>query len=205
VTRQEFAAVAAFLTAGCGKVLTDDAMRVYLGLLHDLPVEAVQIAAQLALLESEYPVFPPVGKLRKGADEAMDWAAWALPPEQAWLIIEQALAAHGEEGYYTLPEHIRHVIAFSWSELCSDSSDKNREKRRARFMSSYEVRQEFHRPRRREPNRVPEFVCHAVASLANKINATLLKHKPVEVAEKCLEQVGVSGNGETPANKGQER
>jgi len=75
MTRQEFAAVMAYLAAGCGKALSEDALNVYFDLLRDLSIGVLQVAAQRALLEGQYPVFPSVGTLRQLAVETLRWAS----------------------------------------------------------------------------------------------------------------------------------
>lgn len=77
MTRTEFASIMAYLAAGSGKALSREATEVYYDLLGDLPEQALQAAARRALLEGQYPTFPPAGTLRKLAVEA---AEPGLPP-----------------------------------------------------------------------------------------------------------------------------
>jgi len=53
ISKNDFAAVIAFIEAGCRKKLEPREMDVYFGMLADLPLPVLQIAAQRALLETE--------------------------------------------------------------------------------------------------------------------------------------------------------
>src|SRR5262245_33176644 len=85
-TRVEFAAMLAYLTAGCGKSLSDDAAEVYFDLLGDLPPRALMAAAKQALLEPLYNAFPPVSRLRGLAIQAMAGPHGELSAGEAWEL-----------------------------------------------------------------------------------------------------------------------
>jgi hypothetical protein len=138
MNKPEFAAIVAFLEAGCGKKLDDPAFQVYFGLLSDLPLPALQAAAQRCLLENEYPVFPPVGKLRRLATESMTPAR--LLPAEAWELVRTAIRRFGyckeREGLESLsPEVRRAVECLGWQDLC-DSTET--EIVRAQFVKAYD-------------------------------------------------------------------
>ena len=139
MTRPEFATVMAYLGAACGKPLTADGHEVYYDLLGDLPLAALQLAARLALLESQYPVFPTVGVLRRLATEAA--AARAFGADEAWAMVRQAVLAFGyyreREGLAALPAVVRRAVeSLGWRELC-DATEP--EIVRAQFRRAYEA------------------------------------------------------------------
>lgn len=138
MTKQEFAAVMAYIGAGCGKELSKDGMRVYFDLLGDLPLEALQVAAKRALLEQTYAVFPQVGTLRKLAAEAMTPTA-CVPAVEAWGIVRRAIRtwgyARGEDALASLPPVVRRAVeCLGWRELCDAT---NTEVVRAQFERNY--------------------------------------------------------------------
>ncbi|HWG42514.1 MAG TPA: hypothetical protein VN688_06970, partial [Gemmataceae bacterium] len=161
MTRQEFAAVMAYVGAGCGKTLGEDALKVYYDLLSDLPLDVLQLAAKRALLESHYPVFPPVGVLRKLAAEIM--RPPAMPALEAWGVLQRAIDRYGDDnpqqGLDALPEPIRAVAEqFGWRQLCRCNET---EILRAQFSKAYDTAQ----ARERATWLLPVGVRQAVAEL----------------------------------------
>ncbi len=75
----EFTRIMMDVAAACGKPLAADASHVYYRLLGNLPVEALRYAADQAILENTFPVFPQIGTFHKHAQEflkAKQRAAW---------------------------------------------------------------------------------------------------------------------------------
>lgn len=91
MTRKEFAAVLAYIAEGCGKSLTTAAAEVYFGLLKDLPLQALQVAAGRVLLEHRYATFPPVGLIREFAVETMRGQVKPMTGAEAWGIAIRAM------------------------------------------------------------------------------------------------------------------
>jgi hypothetical protein len=118
MTRVEFAQVLAYLSAGVGKPVAEATAEVYWDLLGDLPLPALQRAAQRALLESAYPTLPTVGTLRELAA-----AGETLPAAEAWSLIRTAMARHGLTGEVKalacLPPLVAQAAAaLGWRNLC---------------------------------------------------------------------------------------
>jgi hypothetical protein len=79
----EFLTSIAVLCAGVGKSLTPEAVEVYYDGLRDLSLESFRSAVKLALAESEFPVVPQIGTLRRLAIEAEESVAWPVACRQA--------------------------------------------------------------------------------------------------------------------------
>src|SRR4051794_653455 len=78
LTREEFAPIVAYLSAGTGKEMPRAQAEVYSDLLQDLPAASVWAAARAALAESAGPWLPSVGAMRQRAAGALhgpspDW------------------------------------------------------------------------------------------------------------------------------------
>src|SRR5262249_9799575 len=142
MTREEFAVVMALLASATGKAIDDKQAEVYFELLGDLPAEALRFAAKRALLESAYPVLPPVGVLRKLAVEATNGCDREPTPDEAWNIVRRAIRdfgyRHQEEGIESLPAGpIRRAVqCLGWQSLC-DSTEP--EICRAQFRKAFEA------------------------------------------------------------------
>jgi hypothetical protein len=140
MTRAEFAAVMAYLAAGTGKTISDEGMEVYFDLLGDLPLEILQLAAKRALLEGQYPVFPPAGTLRKLAVEVMRPVMSSI---EAWGLLLKAIRRFGYEKEHkalaSLPEPVAQVAErMGWQCLCdSDAPDVIR----AQFCKAFDAQQ----------------------------------------------------------------
>jgi hypothetical protein len=140
VTYDEFSAVMAYLGEGTGKPLSVPGAEVYFDLLGDLPAAALQVAARRALLEGQFPVFPPPGVLRRLAVEALMAGRGDPPPEEAWDLVRQAISAfgyyRGEAAMGWLPPLVwRAVKSLGWLAMC-DSTEP--EILRAQFRRAYE-------------------------------------------------------------------
>jgi hypothetical protein len=140
MTRDEFLSVMVTLAAGCGKPASAETHEVYWQLLGDLPEPAFRAAAAQALLESRYPVFPPVGTLRQLAVGAVQGAARLPSPAEAWGLVRRALVGCGyyraEAGLASLPPAVRRTAeCLGWQELC-DATEP--EIVRAQFCKAYE-------------------------------------------------------------------
>jgi hypothetical protein len=140
MTHNDFAAVITYLGEGTGKPLSLPAAEVYWDLLSDLPLAALRVAAKQALLEGQYPVFPPAGVLRRLAVEALMYGRGDPAPEEAWALVRRALS---EFGYYreaaglaSLPGLVRRAAELlGWQSMC-DSTEP--EILRAQFRKVYE-------------------------------------------------------------------
>lgn len=143
MTKTDFAACMAVIAAGCGKNLTEEAMTVYYDLLKDLPLEALQVAAKQALLESLYPVFPTVGLLRKFATAAITKIDRQPLSIEAWEISQKAVRRWGlnrqREALAGMPLLVaKTVSAIGWQALC-DATLSDMDTIRAQFVRAYET------------------------------------------------------------------
>jgi hypothetical protein len=119
-TRQEFAAVMAYLGTAVGKEPTREQAEVYFDLLGDLPAADLERAAKRALMGHNFPTLPPAGVIRQQATEFMD------PPitaGEAWAMVMRAVA----NGHYERPEPSLKRLpprvaaaarAYGWRALC---------------------------------------------------------------------------------------
>lgn len=141
MTRKEFGAVIAYLESGCGKKLPANGVEVYWDLLSDLPLAALQAAAKRALLEGQYPVFPPVGTLRKLAVEALPSGRNSPSAIEAWGLLRTALVRYGytqaDKGLGSLPALVAKTArCLGWRELCDATMP---DVIRAQFCKAYET------------------------------------------------------------------
>lgn len=148
MTRQELAGVLAYLSSAVGKPVPNDQAAVYYDLLGDLPAEAVKLAAQRALLESRYPVIPPVGTLRALATEILrdSQGEQELPWPDAWRRALAAVATYGlarpRDALASLPDAVRDAVeAIGWQSLC-DADPADLGTLRAQFRDAYGVLRE---------------------------------------------------------------
>lgn len=170
MNREDFGRVMAVLSAGVGKPAAKETTRVYYELLSDLPLPALQLAAKRALLESEYPVLPPVGTLRKLALEAMQ-AQRPLPAE-AWEMCRRAIARWGycreQQGLASLPDDVRRAAeVLGWQSLCESTEP---EVCRAQFQKAYESLAE----RRRRTEALPAPMREAIGHLVRQFTLPAL-------------------------------
>lgn len=125
MTRREFLPIVGVLESATGKAFTDPQTDVWFDLLGDLPVSALQAAVKRALLESEYPGLPPIGRIRRLASEAIN----GLPetPDAAFdrviravrcLGMDQAALAQQQLGEKTW-QAVRGIGG--WSALCNST------------------------------------------------------------------------------------
>ncbi len=141
MTSDEFTEIMAYLSRGVGKTFPADQAEVYYDLLHDLPADALRLAARRALLESQYPTIPPVGTLRKLATEALTASEGWPSPMEAWELVRHAISRYGymreAQGLASLPRLVRRATeALGWQDIC------NREGPgviRAQFRGAYEI------------------------------------------------------------------
>jgi len=139
VTREDFASVVAYLSAGTGKPMPREQAEVYYDLLSDLPVAAVRKAARDELAESCYPTLPAPGKLRQRAVEALHGAlpAWG----EGWAAVTRAVRLFGvsraRQALDSLPPLAREAAeSFGWQAICDAH---NGEALRAQFRDVYEA------------------------------------------------------------------
>ena len=137
----EFVPVMAYLSAGTGKEISEETATVYFDSLCDLPVCAFQAAAKLALLEGQYPVFPPVGVLRRFAVAVLTGRLNQLSAEEAWGLVRDAIARFGYSqqklGLASLPEFTRRAVdSLGWQNVCNATET---EIIRSQFVRTYEA------------------------------------------------------------------
>jgi hypothetical protein len=99
-TRQEFAAVMAYLGSAVGKEPTREQAEVYFDLLGDLPTDALQLAAKRAALEHKIATLPPAGLIREHA--AALAAKLPRPVAESWQAVSELAGRLATLGY--LPE-----------------------------------------------------------------------------------------------------
>lgn len=126
MTQPEFAVVMGFISRTLNKPIPQEQAACYFALLGDLPLDAFQVAAQRALLESQYPALPTPGTLRKLATEAQ--RGNRLAPIEAWELVRKALARYGyyrqADGLASLPADVRRTAeCIGWQSLCDASED----------------------------------------------------------------------------------
>jgi hypothetical protein len=144
MNRTEFAQIMVYLAAGTGKQVAAETVEVYYDLLCDLPSEALAFAVKRSLLESAYPVVPPVGTLRRLALDAMNAAHREPTADEAWELVRRALNRFGymreEEGLAGLPAGPvrRAAECLGWRSLC-DSTEP--EISRAQYRKAFETLQ----------------------------------------------------------------
>src|SRR5262245_3697535 len=71
MTREEFSPILVYLSAAVNREIPREQAEVYFDCLSDLPATAIRQAARRAVLESEYPVVPAVGRIRRLALEEL--------------------------------------------------------------------------------------------------------------------------------------
>ena len=71
MTREEFGPILVYLSSAANREIPREQAEVYYDGLADLPAPAVRQGARRAVLESDYPVVPAVGRIRRLALEAL--------------------------------------------------------------------------------------------------------------------------------------
>lgn len=102
ITREQFAAVMAYISAGSHKPISEPSIAVYYDLLGDLPIEALNVAAKRAILENKYATFPAVAMLREFAFDSMRGEVKSLTGAEAFGIAMSAMASCDIESYGSL-------------------------------------------------------------------------------------------------------
>lgn len=122
MTREEFAAVGAYLASAVGRPMPRDQAEVYYDLLRDLRVQTVQEAARRAVAANQFPTVPPVGVIRGLALEI------ARPPQpgwgEAWGLVMKAVRRFGHDrerdALAALPAAVAHAAScMGWESLCA--------------------------------------------------------------------------------------
>lgn len=117
MTKQEFLPILAYLQVGCGMKgqPTEEQVKVYFDLLHDLPAAAVGAAAKQALIDHEYPNLPPVGVIRRHAVAIQKPSK--VPGPEAWrLALEAArrfdpdVDGSAQRCFAKLPAEVRRAV-----------------------------------------------------------------------------------------------
>lgn len=91
MTRPEFLRVILYLEAGMGLKLPDARQEVYFDTLGDLPLEALQLAAQRVLLEHRWSTFPTIAELREAAVQATHGRVKEITAAEAWDMAWRAV------------------------------------------------------------------------------------------------------------------
>ena len=86
MTHAEFASALAYLTAGCGKQLTDAATEVYWDCLGDLSVDAFRAAAKSVIMRHPWATFPSIAELREAAVEIQSGTGKQVTAQVAWSL-----------------------------------------------------------------------------------------------------------------------
>lgn len=93
ITFEDFCKCTALLEIGTGKPMTAEQVELWYELLGDLPLNSLQAAIKRALLENEYPVIPPVGRIRRLASEHA--SGIPIDAEQAFARVREAISQFG--------------------------------------------------------------------------------------------------------------
>jgi hypothetical protein len=173
MTHDDFVRVIAYLTAGCGKELSDAAIEVYFDLLRDLPSDIFQNAAQRVLLEHRWATFPSIAELREAASATARGIVSELSSAEAWELAWKAAAkidlevpGRTEHACKSLPPIVVAAMkAFGIPALCYGKEPIGVV--RAQFMKTYE--QLASRDRRQ--SLLPERVTQEIVSRAPAITA----------------------------------
>jgi hypothetical protein len=123
MTKKEFLRVATYLTAGCGKEMSQVQADVYFDMLNDLPADAVMAAVKKVLAENIFPTLPTVGAIRQAAAQITQ--PYLPSHAEAWGLVIQAISRYGYyrelEGISSLPPDVRRVVMWiGWKELCTN-------------------------------------------------------------------------------------
>lgn len=142
MTEHEFAEVAAYLQSAVGKAMSKHQASVYYDALKDLSIDQLKLAARRAVQETQYPVIPLIGVLRKFALEASVGIASIWSEE--WETVVRAVSRFG---YYRQAEAIGSlspiaadvVRAIGWATLC-DMPVADKSIVAGQFRMAYEAR-----------------------------------------------------------------
>lgn len=122
MTREEFAAIGAYLASAVGKTMPRDQAEVYFDLLQEFHPATVQEAARRAVAENEFPTIPPVGVLRGLALRLArpDQLGWG----EAWGLVMKAVRRFGHDrerdALAALPAAAAHAAScMGWESLCN--------------------------------------------------------------------------------------
>ena len=126
MTRKEFTAVMAYITAGIQKPLPAESAEVYFDLLGDLRADVFQVAAQRVMTEHVWATFPSVAELRQAAAETMRGELKELSAAEAWKIawgkackIDLDMAGSAERHLEAVPSLVREaIVSFGLPALC---------------------------------------------------------------------------------------
>ncbi len=138
ITKQEFALVAAYLSAGVSRQMSKDQMRVYYDTLCDLPNELLQMAARRAIQEQKENFLPSVAAIRGYASEL---ANGMLPTAASeWELVRAAVRRFGypqkSEALATFRPLTRAAVdSVGWDVICASESIATQA---AQFRMAYE-------------------------------------------------------------------
>lgn len=143
MTRADWASIAGVLSAAVGRDFSEQQAEVYFDLLADLPVQAVQVAAKLHLLENSYPTLPTVGALRKLATAVTSGSYRQTLAIEAWETAWRAVGRYGlsreRDALASMQASVaKTVAAIGWRSLCDARLD-DLDTIRAHFLKSFEA------------------------------------------------------------------
>jgi hypothetical protein len=155
MTREQFREVMAYLSAGIGKTLETDSVRVYFDCLGDLPFDALMLAAKRVLMEHRWATFPSIAELREAASESIRGVVKDVSPAEAWAMAWNVAGSfdpdvHGEyvvngKSYGSQMHYLTHnlppvvvkaIDAFGVLSLCATSEPVG--VLRGQFMKTFE-------------------------------------------------------------------
>lgn len=121
MTKQEFAAAMALLSAAIDKPIGKTTIAAWYETIKDLPGQAVMAAIQTVIATDEYPVLPSIGKIRKTAINLMQ--PQRLTAAEAWGETIKAIRIYGHnqemEALASLPpEAAEAARLMGWQQMC---------------------------------------------------------------------------------------
>lgn len=138
----KFATLMVGMGAAVGKAAEPEQIEIYYRLLSDLEPDALEFACNQAVLQSQYPIIPPVGVIRALALEYRKGGP-SITAGEAYELARRAIRRFGYmqqiEGLQSLPEDVAAVVRqIGWDVWCdSDNPDAIR----ARFAQFWDARQ----------------------------------------------------------------
>lgn len=189
--KRDFVAVMGYVSAGCGKPISTEAVEVYWDLLGDLPLPALQASARRCLLEHRYATFPQVGEIRRLAEEIV--AGDRLTAGEAWALSLRAIRDYGymrqADGLASLPPLVRKAMeAMGWQDTCE--SQAGIEIIRAQFTKIYDTLAQ----REQREGLLPLGLREEIAQIGRQQPKRLAEGQRREAVMNCLAKVFREGN-----------
>lgn len=139
MTREEFAAAIALLSAAIDKPIGRTTIAAWYEITKDLPAEAFHAAVQTVIATDEYPVMPSIGKIRKTAIQLMQ--PGRMTAAEAWGATIKAIRNYGynreKDALESLPpETAEAARLMGWQQMCHA---ENIDVIRGQFLRIYET------------------------------------------------------------------